>query len=74
MLIFLTDKGFTIKEQRCSDYHFHELYFKLLPPSVNMPNENLIVQKIDKIKKREDGFYSCDCHLSVVEIENNRNG
>lgn len=64
LLEFLLKNGFVILEQKCSDYHFHEMYFKLLAPK--MFNYNSI--DIKSIGLHESGIYYCECHWSRVEI------
>lgn len=64
LLSFLLEKKFAIKEQRCRDIHFHELYFKLHSDN---PNSEIEIQ-IERIHKHEKGFFYCDCHWSTVVI------
>ena len=46
LLDLLLKKGFKIVEQKISDYHFHELYFKL-----NHGTEDLETVEIEGIEK-----------------------
>lgn len=65
LLNILLEKGFVIIESKVSDFHYHELYFKLLG---NYTDE-LEQIYIDKIKKIDHNNFSCTCHWSIVELE-----
>lgn len=65
LLNILLEKGFVIIESKVSDFHYHELYFKLLG---NYTDE-LEQINIDKIKKIDHNNFSCTCHWSIVELE-----
>lgn len=67
LLFTLVNKGFVVLEQKCTDYHFHELFFHL---KSNDQKESIEIVN-DKIKKHENGFYYCECHWSKVIAESN---
>jgi hypothetical protein len=58
--------GGSIIEQKISDYHFHELFFKVN----NFQNKD--VKNIEGIEMLRDGIYYCTCHWSTVEISHLR--
>ncbi|SCC06947.1 AraC family transcriptional regulator [Gilliamella intestini] len=61
--IFL-NHGFKIIEQKVTDYHFHELYFKLEGKYFGgIDNIN-----VDKIIRHNTNIFLCSCHWSIVEL------
>ena len=60
----LVKKGFEIVQSEVSDYHFHQLYFKLQ----GKYTDELEQIHMDKIKKIDDTTFSCSCHWSIVEL------
>jgi hypothetical protein len=63
LLDLLLEAGFQIVEEKLSDYHFRELYFKLKGDLEKA--ENIRIEGIEKFEKNK---YNCSCHWSVVEI------
>jgi hypothetical protein len=56
-------KGFKIAEQKLSDFHFQELYFKLKGPLSSL-------QDIDSSGFNIEGTkFICQCHWSTIEVE-----
>ena len=60
-LRFLLNNDFEIIEKKVSDYHFHELFFKLKGNLINIPTT-------DKITMHSDSKLTCQCHWSLIEI------
>lgn len=66
LIKILIEKNYIIKESSVSDFHFHELYFKM--QSVHKINlEKIAVEKINLV---EPSTFCCSCHWSIVEINN----
>ena len=63
LLDLFLEAGFEIAEQRLSDYHFRELYFKLKGDVGKIEKV-----EIEGIERFETNKYNCSCHWSVVEI------
>ncbi|MGX1927884.1 hypothetical protein [Flagellimonas sp. 2504JD4-2] len=62
VLNFLLENGFEMIEKKVSDYHFHELYFKLKGEKINIPAfENIIQHSESKL--------TCECHWSSIELD-----
>lgn len=59
----LINKGFAKKEERVEDYHFHQLYFKMVGDLKEL--ETLDISGFKKIENK----FICDCHWSTIEIE-----
>ena len=59
---FLVNNNFEIIEQKVSDYHFHELYFKLKGEEIDVP-------VIENITQHSDSKLTCKCHWSSIEFE-----
>jgi hypothetical protein len=66
MIEVLVAKGFTIKEQKLSDYHFKELYF-LLVGDITLIQNNL-VEGINQVENK----LICSCHWSTIELKDNK--
>lgn len=64
LLDVLSGLGFEIVEQKISDYHFHEFYFKMKGKYL----EEIEDINIDKITMKSKDFFYCQCHWSVVEL------
>ena len=60
----LKKMGFETVEQKVNDYHFHEVYIKML----GNVDEKLNKLKIDKISRDDNNNFSCTCHWSIVEV------
>ena len=57
-------KGFVIIEKRVSDFHFHELYFK-----IEGVQSDILLSTIPKgVQKFNENKYYCNCHWTMVEI------
>jgi hypothetical protein len=67
LVIYLQNKGFHIVEKELSDYHFHQLYFKLANKDIK--KIMLQIDDIQKIKQYSSTKFICDCHWSTVDIE-----
>jgi len=64
---YLQNKGYYIVEKKLSDYHFHQLYFKLANKEIK--KTMLQIDEIQKIKQYSPTKYICECHWSTVDIE-----
>jgi hypothetical protein len=62
ILKILESKGFVITEERLEDYHFAQLYFKVVG------NIDLIDRMDLKGFIRKDNFLICECHWSAIEF------
>lgn len=59
----LINVGFTKKEERVEDYHFHQLYFKMV-------GDLKAIETIDIIGfTRIENKFICDCHWSTIELK-----
>jgi len=63
VLNFLLKNDFRIIEEKVSDYHFHELYFKLKGKEIDVPVS-------DKITQHSGLKLTCECNWSLIELEN----
>ena len=61
-LEMLENKGCIIVDKKISDYHFHELSFKVSCKKMESISNNhaLIINK--------NGSFLCKCHWSLIEI------
>lgn len=64
LITILIEKNYIMKESRISDFHFHELYFKMQSLIKNSIDDI----EIDKIKRVDSTTFSCTCHWSIVEL------
>ena len=60
-LDFLLNNDFLIIEEKVSDYHFHELYFKLKGRVIDIPS-------IENITQHSESKLTCECHWSAIEL------
>ncbi|MBD3351408.1 MAG: AraC family transcriptional regulator [Candidatus Lokiarchaeota archaeon] len=67
LIDYLENNGFKIIKSKLTDYHFHEVYFKL-------SGENNIIEipYIKKIKRHSENEFICECHWSIVELDINK--
>ncbi len=66
LIQYMEDLRFTIAEQKCTDFHFHEL--KIIMISQDVRPDSVNVSGIERIQKHLDGSYYCECHWSIVEV------
>lgn len=59
----LSNNGFKIVEKKVQDYHFREVYIKM----IGSDSSEVVV---DGVKKINPTRYVCDCHWSTLEIAN----
>ena len=61
-LDFLIDNNFEIIQEKVSDYHFHELYFRLKGKDIDIP-------VIENITQHSESKLTCECHWSSIELD-----
>ena len=59
----LREEKCVVVQEKVSDYHFYELYFK-----VKCPGKMDLNLTIENIRKVSDHIYTCECHWSIVEM------
>ena len=61
LIDFLENNNYKVVEEKVSDYHFHEVYFRLEGPEIEIP-------QFPKISKHTNTQFVCECHWSMVEL------
>lgn len=62
LIQILSQNGFKIIEQKLEDYHFHQIYIKLVG------NLNILDSLKTNGFTRIENKFICDCHWSTVEL------
>jgi hypothetical protein len=61
LLDYLEKNNYEIVEEKLSDYHFKEFYFKVKGYQIEIP-------VFERITIVSNNLFTCDCHWSIVEI------